>query len=60
VADTGNHVIRKIDLDGTVSTLAGKPGEPGDTNGTGGEARFNGPLSLALGNDGNLWPGRPH
>jgi sugar lactone lactonase YvrE len=54
VADTGNHVIRKIDLDGTVSTFAGGPGEPGYVNGTGGEARFDGPHALALGKDGNL------
>lgn len=55
VADTGNHVIRKIDLDGTVSTFAGKPGEPGYVNGTGSEARFDGPHALAFGKDGNLY-----
>ena len=34
-------VVRKISYDGKVSVLAGKANEPGNLNGTGGEARFN-------------------
>lgn len=55
VADAGNHVIRKIDVDGTVTTFAGKPGEAGYADGTGAEARFDGPHSVAFGPDGNLY-----
>ncbi|HEX2862564.1 MAG TPA: hypothetical protein VHN79_13035, partial [Lacunisphaera sp.] len=55
VADSGNHVIRKIDADGTVSTFAGKPGEAGSADGSGSAARFNSPGALALGQDGNLY-----
>ena len=25
IADTGNHVIRKVDSNGSITTLAGKP-----------------------------------
>jgi sugar lactone lactonase YvrE len=55
VADTGNHVIRRIAPDGTVSTLAGQAGASGTTDGTGGAARFNGPRGIALGPDGDLY-----
>lgn len=39
IADHGNQVIRCLDRHG-VSTLAGKPGEAGDRDGTGEAARF--------------------
>lgn len=48
VADTGNHVIRAIATDGTVTTLAGTPGSSGSTNGTGAVARFNAPRGIAV------------
>jgi len=40
VADTENHVIRKVDASGNVTTFAGKFGVPGTTDGIGGNARF--------------------
>jgi sugar lactone lactonase YvrE len=40
IADSRNHVIRKVDAAGMVSTLAGKAGEPGTIDGTGDTARF--------------------
>ncbi len=49
VADTNNHVIRKIDPSGNVTTLAGKFGTPGsadDPMGTGGTARFDSPRGI--------------
>lgn len=55
VADTLNHTIRKMDLDGTVVTIAGKPGQPGNTNGYGEEARFHYPSDLDLDGSGNLY-----
>lgn len=54
VADTGNHAIRKIAKDGTVSTLAGD-GVPGDADGIGRAARFNGPVGLAVDDAGTVW-----
>lgn len=55
VADTGNHVIRKIALDGTVSTLAGAPGVAGFADGTGAAARFNTPMGITVGPDGDIY-----
>ena len=47
VADTGNHAIRKIAPDGTVSTLAGS-GVAGFADGQGAQAQFNGPVGVAV------------
>lgn len=47
VADTGNHAIRKIAKDGSVTTLAGD-GTPGDQDGIGRAARFRGPVGIAV------------
>jgi sugar lactone lactonase YvrE len=57
VADGGNHSIRRIATDGTVSTLAGGggAGTPGFADGTGSAARFNTPTGIALGSDGDLY-----
>jgi len=54
VADTGNNAIRKVAPDGSVSTLAGG-GAPGDADGIGRAARFNGPLGVAVDRDGIVW-----
>lgn len=55
VADSLNHVIRRIAADGTVTTLAGSPGEAGYVDGSGSAARFNYPRGLALDAAGNLY-----
>ena len=47
VADTANHAIRKVTPAGAVTTLAGD-GTPGDRDGPGAQARFNGPLGVAV------------
>lgn len=58
VADTGNHRIRKIRSDGTVTTLAGSGKADwfeGDyADGPGKTARFNHPAGLVLDQDGSL------
>ena len=47
--DRSNHLIRLLVLSsGVVSTLAGQAGSPGSTNGIGTNARFNGPIGIAL------------
>ncbi len=55
VADSGNHTIRRLAPDGTVSTLAGLAGSSGSADGTGAAARFNSPRGIALGPDGDLY-----
>ena len=47
VADTGNHAIRRITSDGVVSTIAGDS-VAGDRDGPGPQARFNGPIGIAV------------
>jgi sugar lactone lactonase YvrE len=54
VADTGNHAIRKITPGGVVTTLAGN-GQPGDVDGIGKAARFNGPVGVAVDRAGNVF-----
>lgn len=46
VADTGNHAIRRIDVGGTVTTVAG--GISGSADGAGAAARFFDPAGLAV------------
>ena len=53
LADTGNHAIRRITRDGDVSTLAGD-GTPGYVDGPAHQARFNGPIGLAVAPDGRI------
>lgn len=47
IADTGNHRIRKVTLDGIVSTVAGT-GEDGFKDGKPEEAQFNRPWDVAI------------
>ncbi len=53
VSDTGNNAIRRITPDGYVSTLAGN-GEPGYRDGPLREARFNGPIGIAVDSTGRI------
>lgn len=55
VADSGNAVIRKIAVDGTVTTLAGTAGSTGTADGTGSAARFNQPSGIIVDSAGNLF-----
>ena len=54
VADTGNHAIRRISAQGQVTTLAGD-GTPGFADGKGAQARFNGPMGVAVAADGRVY-----
>jgi sugar lactone lactonase YvrE len=54
VADTNNHTIRRVDLaSGAVTTIAGAAGQAAYADGTGGDARFNTPIGVALSADGH-------
>lgn len=55
VADTWNHLIRKITPDGMVSTLAGKAEAQGRLDGIGDAARFNKPTGITVDADDNLF-----
>lgn len=55
VADRGNHTIRKITADGTVSTLAGTAQQSGFVDGTGSAARFNNPWGVTVDTAGNVF-----
>jgi len=54
VADTGNHVIRKIEPNGKVSTLAGN-GQAGFRDGAAAQAQFNGPIGVAVDTNGKVY-----
>lgn len=53
VADAGNNRIRKITLDGTVTTLAGSS-TPGSADGIGAAAQFSDLSDVTVDRDGNL------
>jgi hypothetical protein len=55
VADANNQTVRKIAVDGTVSTLAGKAVKYGVTDATGADARFNGLNDIAIDSFGNQY-----
>eukprot|EP00397_Hematodinium_sp_SG-2012_P014896 GEMP01015157.1.p1 GENE.GEMP01015157.1~~GEMP01015157.1.p1 ORF type:complete len:408 (+),score=101.95 GEMP01015157.1:208-1431(+) len=53
VSDWGNHVLRRIDADGRVSTIAGYGGW-GFKDGKGCDARFHAPYGCAVAHDGSV------
>jgi DNA-binding beta-propeller fold protein YncE len=59
IADTGNHVIRRIAITATRSTVtlfAGAPGKPGDDDAaTGIHARFHSPQGIAISAAGDIY-----
>src|SRR5439155_11820197 len=55
VADSDNDTIRKITPARAVTTLAGSAGQRGSADGTGNEARFNGPWGVAVDRAGNIY-----
>lgn len=54
VPDQNNHAIRRVDPDGTVSTVAGN-GQTGYADGKPFEARFNNPTGLAVAASGTIY-----
>jgi len=55
VADSGNSIIREIDTNGNVTTIAGQAGVQGSGDGQGTEATFKGPSGIAMDGKGNLF-----
>ncbi|MFM1990044.1 MAG: hypothetical protein RJA99_3001 [Pseudomonadota bacterium] len=48
VVDGENHLIRRVEADGTVTTLAGAARDAGSLDGPGAQARFRRPRSIAV------------
>jgi RHS repeat-associated protein len=67
IADTGNRLVRRVTVDGKITTVAGTPGQQVCTNSTdacgdGGpaaQAQFGAPVSLNLAADGSLYVNDP-
>ena len=55
VADSLNHVIRKINVYGEVTTVAGVPGRYGYADGYADESLFNSPMGIAVNDDGVIF-----
>jgi len=55
VADNGASIVRKITPDGVVTTLAGKAGSTGRSDGTGADAQFNSPRGIAADAAGDVF-----
>lgn len=55
VADRGNQAIRKITPEGTVTTIAGTPGQGGSRDGPVNDARFTAPSAIAVDAQGVLY-----
>ncbi|HWT00324.1 MAG TPA: SMP-30/gluconolactonase/LRE family protein [Pyrinomonadaceae bacterium] len=56
VADTGSHTVKRVDAQsGQVKLVAGAENVAGFADGAGTEARFNGPVGVAVGADGTIF-----
>lgn len=55
VADTANHLVRKISAAGTVTTLAGQAGGCDNKDGSGNAATLCNPSSIAVDNTGTVY-----
>jgi NHL repeat len=55
VADSGNHTIRRIAVDGTVTTVAGEAGVPGSNDGPARQAHLNTPSGIDVNTNGEVF-----
>lgn len=55
IVDTGNHCIRFVDENATISTFAGVCGQVGYTSGVKTEALLNSPKDIVLSGDGSIY-----
>jgi DNA-binding beta-propeller fold protein YncE len=55
IADTGSHTIEKVDPKGERSIVAGTRGKAGFNDGAASEAKFNGPVGLAVDGEGRVF-----
>ncbi|MDO4970866.1 MAG: IPT/TIG domain-containing protein [Bacteroidales bacterium] len=57
IADTNNHVIRKVTPDGKVSTVIGQAGKSGYQDGSPEDALFNRPFGVCINKEGIIYIG---
>ena len=57
IADTENHVIRKVTPDGKVSTVIGQAGEAGYRDGSPETALFDNPYGVCINKEGIIYIG---
>ncbi len=55
IADSLNHIIRKVTPGGAVSTIAGTPKVSGTSDGAAADATFNTPRGIAVYRDGSIY-----
>jgi len=55
IADYRNSAIRRMNPDGTLTTVAGKPGSDGDVDGPGSTALFRNPTGVTCDEVGNIY-----
>jgi hypothetical protein len=55
VSEYGNHTVRRLTPDGTVTTVAGKGGIAGSADGAGSQARFDSPFAIAVDTAGTVF-----
>jgi hypothetical protein len=55
VADTGNNIVRRVSKDGIVTTIAGRAGIPGSSDGSGKNARFKELKGIAVDDHGFIY-----
>ena len=55
VADSYNHAIRKIAIDGSLTTISGNPDRPGQLDGNIKDAQFKTPYGVRMDKNGILW-----
>jgi sugar lactone lactonase YvrE len=53
VTDSGNNLVRRVGIDGSVSTVAGN--RAGFSDGVGNQAQFDNPTGIVFGSDGALY-----
>ena len=59
IADSANHLIRKIDTVGNVSTIAGTANVSGSDDGQGIQAKFNQPYGIVVDSSDNIYVADP-
>jgi sugar lactone lactonase YvrE len=55
VADSGSHTIKSVKANGEVTIIAGVEGRSGFADGDGDQALFNGPIGVAVAEDGRIF-----
>jgi sugar lactone lactonase YvrE len=55
IADAGSNTVRQVDSSGGVSTLAGTENKRGFADGEASSALFNGPVGVAVSDDGKIY-----